>query len=124
METVRQIVNDDGLQIPLPLVKKYGFQPGTPVTLEFDELGIRIVPALLDKQEVENIALKYLLANVGDAVQIQVEQAADQWQVAVLGDGLTEPLGSLVYSLAGELNSEKSTPPATLREAGASAYSK
>jgi hypothetical protein len=124
METVRQIVNDDGLQIPLPLVERYGFQSGTRVTLELDEHGIRIVPAFPDQQEVENIALQYLLANLGDAVQIQVEQQDDEWQVAVLADGVTEPLGSLVYSIAGKLNSEKSTAPNVLREAAVTAYNK
>ena len=124
METVRQIVNDDGLQIPLPLVERYGFQPGTRVTLKFDERGIRIVPAFLDKQEIENVALQYLLVSVGDAVQIQSKKKDDQWQITILGDGLTEPLGSLVYSLAGNLNLEESTSPTVLREAAITAYSK
>lgn len=106
------------------MVERYGFQPGTCVTLEFDEQGIHIIPAFPDKQEIENVALRYLLVTVGDAVQVQSEKEDDQWQITVLGGGLAEPLGSLVYSPAGDLNLEESTSPTVLREAAITAYSK
>ncbi len=117
MEKVKQIINDDGLQIPLPLVERYGLQPGAQVILELDQQGIRIMPALPDDHDIENIALRYLLINLGDSAQVQVEQKDDLWQVAVFGEGLTEPLGSLVYSLEGTLISKKSSSPQALHEA-------
>lgn len=122
METIRQVINDNGLQIPLPLVERYGLQPGARVILELDQQGIRIVPALPDDEDIENIALRYLLANLGDAVQVKVEQKEEGWQVAVYGERLTEPFGSLVYSREGTLISEKSSSPKALREAAVAAY--
>jgi hypothetical protein len=122
METIRQVINKDGLQIPLPLVERYGLQPGARVILELDQQGIRIIPALPDDEDIENIALRYLLTHVGDVIQVQVEQKEDVWQVAVLGEGLPEPLGSLVYSVEGTLINEKSSSPKALREAAQAAY--
>jgi len=122
MEKVRQVINDEGLQIPLPLVERYGLQPGARVILELDQQGIHIVPALPDNHDIENIALRYLLINLGDAAQVQVNQKDDLWQVAVFGEGLTEPFGSLVYSLEGQLISEKSSSPQVLRETALAAY--
>ena len=114
METVRQVINEEGLQIPLVLVERYGLQPGARVILELDPQGIRIVPALPDANDVENIALRYLLINLGDAVQVKVEQENDEWQVAIFGEGLPEPFGTLVYSQQGTLVSEKSYIPTQL----------
>ena len=65
METVRQVINDEGLQIPLPLIERYGLQPGARVILELEPQGIRIVPALPDANDIENIALCYLLIHLG-----------------------------------------------------------
>lgn len=123
METVRQVINEEGLQIPLPLVERYGLQPGARVILELDSQGIRIVPALPNANDVENIALRYLLIHLGDAVQVKVEQENDEWQVAVFGDELAEPFGMLVYSQQGTLVSEKSSSTKALREAALAAYS-
>jgi hypothetical protein len=123
METVRQVINEEGLQIPLVLVERYGLQPGARVILELDSQGIRIVPALPNANDVENIALRYLLIHLGDAVQVKVEQENDEWQVAVFGEGLTKPLGTLVYSQQGTLISEKSSSTKALREAALAAYS-
>jgi hypothetical protein len=123
METVRQVINEEGLQIPLPLVERYGLQPGARVILELDSQGIRIVPALPNANDVENIALRYLLIHLGDAVQVKVEQENDEWQVAIFGEGLPEPFGTLVYSQQGTLISEKSSSTKALREAALAAYS-
>ncbi|MCP4361689.1 MAG: hypothetical protein GY796_27065 [Chloroflexi bacterium] len=72
---IRQVINDDGLQIPLPLIEHYSLQPGVRVILELDQQGIRIVPALPDDHDIENVALRYLLINLGDATQVQNEYA-------------------------------------------------
>jgi antitoxin component of MazEF toxin-antitoxin module len=123
METIRQVVNADGLQIPLPLVARYGLQPGARVTLEFDEQGIHIFPTLPDKQDIENMALQYLLTNLGDAITVQVMAKDDGlWQAIVYSEGLAEPLGQLTYSQLGQLQPDQSTEPKVMRESAINAY--
>jgi len=122
METIRQMVNADGLQIPLPLVARYGLRPGARVTLEFDERGIHIIPTLPNKQDIENLALQYLLTNLGDAVTVQVVAKDDLWQALVYGEGLTESLGQLTYSQLGQLQPNQSTTPKIMRESVINAY--
>ena len=85
MEKIRQMINADGLQIPLPLVARYGLHPGARVTLEFDEHGIHIIPALPNQQDIENLALQYLLTNLGDAVTVQVVAEENLWRALVHG---------------------------------------
>ncbi len=122
METIRQMVNADGLQIPLPLVTRYGLQPGARVTLAFSERSIQIIPMLPSQQDIENIALQYLLTNLGDAVTVQVSNKGDSWQASVYGEGLTEPLGRLTYSTLGQLQLNQSTTPNIMREIAINAY--
>ena len=122
MEKVNQVVNAGGLQIPLPIMERYGLHPGASVVLELDELGIHIAPALPKKQDIENSALQYLLAKVGDAVTIQVKEKDDHWQVDVFGEGLARLLGTLSYSFAGELLVNQSTLPETMRQTAILAF--
>ena len=122
MEKVKQVINAGGLQIPLPIMERYGLHPGASVVLELDELGIHIAPALPEKQDIENLALRYLLAKVGDAVTIQVKKKDEYWQVDVYGAGLAQPLGTLAYAFTGELLVNQSTSPETMRQTAILAF--
>ncbi|MCA9934848.1 MAG: hypothetical protein H6662_10665 [Ardenticatenaceae bacterium] len=122
MEKIRQVINADGLQIPLPLVSRYGLQPGARVTLELDEHGIHITPVLPNRQDIENLALQYLLTNLGDAVTVQVIAEKELWWIDVYGAGLDIPLGQLAFSLTGHLLPGQSTTPEVMRKTAISAY--
>jgi len=115
MERVRQVVGSQGLQIPLIVMQQYGLVPGTGVVLELGQDGIRIVPVAHSQAEIENRALRYILANLGDAATIKAEQANGEWQVAVLGAGTDELLGQLVFSSSGAMLFERSTSAEELR---------
>ncbi len=83
------------------------------------ELGadeIRIVPAIPEQTEIENRALRYLLANLGDAATVKVEKDNDRWRVSVYGAEGDEPIGQLAYSLTGELLLDRSTPVEEMRQ--------
>ncbi|MCI0580063.1 MAG: hypothetical protein L0332_31010 [Chloroflexi bacterium] len=69
-----------------------------------------------DRTTIENRALRYLLSSVGDAATVAATLLPDGsgWQVDVYGAGLAQPAGTLVYSLAGVLLAERSTPPAEM----------
>ena len=107
MERSHQIINDEGLQIPLPLIEQYGFHSGVEVVVEMDAEGIRIAPAAPSKAEIENRALRVLSRRLGDAVLVIAEPAKDlhqmQWNVAVYARGHETALGELRYSVHGEL---------------------
>lgn len=117
MEKVHQAVDVNGLQIPIPLMRQYGLEPGSGVTLELEPDGIRVVPAKPERAAIESRALRYLLAYVGDAAAVQVIPlpGGNGWQVDVSGAGLTVPAGTLYYSVSGALVTERSTPPAEIR---------
>jgi hypothetical protein len=119
MEQAHQKIDINGLQIPLPLMQRYGLQIGAQVVLELGTEGIRVLPAVVDRTEIEGRALRYLLRNLGDAVSIYAEQIEDRWQVTVFAPGRPMPLGDLVYGLAGDLQEERSTPLETMRRQAA-----
>ncbi len=126
MERTHQIINAEGLQIPLPFMQKYGLQPGASVVIELNEDAIRIVPRYLEKVDIENRALRLLLHNLGDAVTVKAERqeavnggdphAVNGWLVQVSARGLTVPLGYLRYSDTGELISELPTALNEMRQ--------
>lgn len=122
MEKVHQIISADGLQIPLPLVERYGLRPGARVVLEFDDEGIRIVPELPDQQDIEDFALRYLLTNLGDAVEVNVTQQENEWHATVFGTGIAKPLGTLIYTASGVLDTDKSSTPKAMRELAVTYY--
>jgi antitoxin component of MazEF toxin-antitoxin module len=122
MEKFRQVINAQGLQIPLPIMERYGLQPGAPVVLELDEQGIRITPALPAKEEIENLALRYLLSHLGDAVAVEVEIKDTHWHVSIYGTDLPEPLGHLIFSMEGKLLTDQSTPSEIMRQKAIAAY--
>ncbi|MBI3914301.1 MAG: AbrB/MazE/SpoVT family DNA-binding domain-containing protein [Chloroflexi bacterium] len=116
MERVRQIVGPGGLQIPLLVMERYGLQPGTGVVLELEKDGIRILPALLSQEEIENRALHYLLTGLGDATTVRAERRNGEWYVFAYGASIAEPLGRLAYSPSGEILLEQSTPIEEMRQ--------
>jgi antitoxin component of MazEF toxin-antitoxin module len=122
MEKVKQVISAGGLQIPLPIMERYGLHPGASVVLELDELGIHIAPALPEKQDIENLALQYLLAKLGDAVTIRVEKKDTCWQVDVFGADLSQLLGTLFYYFAGELLVNQSTSLEAMRQTAILAF--
>jgi hypothetical protein len=117
MEKVYQPIGPKGLQIPLVFIRQYGLEQGSDVAIEMHTDGIRIVPAHPNRTTIENHALRYLLAWVGDAVTVDVTSLPDHagWQVHVYGVGYSKPAGRLFYSSAGDLLPERSTPPAEIR---------
>ena len=115
MEQAHQKIDINGLQIPLPLMQRYGLQIGAQVVLELGTEGIRVLPAVVDRSEIEGRALRFLFHNLGDAVSIHAEQVEDWWQVTVFATESPMPLGELVYGLAGDFQEERSTPLETMR---------
>ena len=114
MERAHQMIGVDGLQIPLPLMQRYGLRPGAQVVLELGAEGIRVLPALAAQSEIEGKALRYLLRNLGDAVTIEARQREGAWRVTVFASGNLTPLGELLYGLAGDFLGEHSTPLETM----------
>jgi hypothetical protein len=90
--------------------------PGAEVVLELETDEIRILPAVPGPEEIENRALRYLLAHLGDASTVKVAKGSGDWHVSVYGAGLADPLGRLVYSLEGELLPDRSTPVEEMRQ--------
>ena len=117
METVHQSITKDGLQIPLALFSRYGMKQGAKVTLSFEPDGIRIVPAELDQEAIENLVLRYLLRTVGDAVRVKTKSHPTGWQIEVLGSDQITALGTLFYDPSGNLIQETSSTPKQMRQA-------
>lgn len=114
MERAHQMISGDGLQIPLPLMQRYGLQPGTQVVLELGAEGIRVLPALAQRTQIESQALRYLLRHLGDAVTIEARQREEAWHVAVFSSDSLRPIGELVYDLAGDFLEGPSTSLETM----------
>ena len=112
METLYQTVKRSGISIPLEIMQTYGLQEGTGVLIELRKDGIHVIPAQVDVREIENRALRYLLRTVGDAVTIAPPQrnVAGDWEVDVFATESPIKLGQLVFTPAGILLPERSTP--------------
>jgi hypothetical protein len=117
METYYQRIDQNGVSIPLEIIQHIGLKQGTGVRIELQRNVIRILPAEVDVEEIENRALQYLLRNVGDAVVIETPQRSlnGDWLVQVLAGEAGEPLGEVYFSPTGDLISEKSTSLLALR---------
>lgn len=107
MERTHQIVNDQGLHIPLPLIEEYGFRPGEEVIVEMGADGIRITSAAPSQTEIEDKTLKLLMRHLGDAVVVKASWTEDgplhAWVVVVSPRGHTAQLGEIVFSKRGDL---------------------
>ena len=124
MERAQQLINNDGLQIPLPFMVQYGLHPGSEVIVELDDDVIRIVPKLPDQTDIENRALRLLLKSLGDAVLVKAQQLdateagrkIGDWRVVVYARGVDDPLGHLDYAKRGQLLSDLSMVLDTIRQ--------
>jgi len=117
MKRTQQLVNNNGLQIPLPLMLQYGLYPGAAVTVELDKDAIRIIPKLPDQDEIENRSLRLLLKSIGDGVLVRANQLEvdeidgkiGDWRVHIYARGFDNVLGQLDYNKFGELLSHTPT---------------
>ncbi|MEM7127267.1 MAG: AbrB/MazE/SpoVT family DNA-binding domain-containing protein [Chloroflexota bacterium] len=128
MERLQQLVNGNGLQIPLPFITQYGLHPGSEVMVELDDDVIRIVPKYPDQATIEKTALKLLLNSLGDAVLIKAKQLetndleeddgrkVGDWRVAIHVREIEEPLGYIDYAKNGELLSDLETTLDAIRQ--------
>ncbi len=109
LERLHQSVGSDGLEIPPAILNRYGLEHGTTAVLELGVNEIRILPAALEREAIENLALRYLLTRLGDAVTVKAKKVDDNWHVSVYRSGAIEPSGKLVYSSTGILVPDHST---------------
>lgn len=116
MEKIHQVINKEGLQIPLPVMERYGLRAGANVIVAIDESGIHITRALPHQTEIENFALRYLLFKLGDAVVVRVNQQETGWLVDVLAANGETLLGKLHYRKTGELDLTNSTDIGVMRQ--------
>ena len=116
MEIIHQVIDKEGLNIPLPIIEQYGLHPGGDAVLELEVDGIRIRPAAPDKSQIESMALVYLLANVGDGARVAAERENGNWRVAVFSMMQESPLGYLYYSQDGKLLEHNSISVSELLE--------
>lgn len=116
METFYQTVDRSGISIPLEFIQAYGLPEGTRIAISLQKDGIRVTPAEVSVEEIENRALRYLLKNVGDAVAIGALQRSTtgNWLAPVVVAATGEMLGQLCFTAAGVLVSSQSTPVAHL----------
>lgn len=127
MERTQQLVDGNGLQIPLPFMAQYGLHPGSEVTVELDQDVIRIVPKYPNQAAIEKAALKLLLQSLGDAVLVKAKQFdeehedrnAGDWRVDIHARDVDEPLGYIDYARNGELLSDLSTSLKAVRQRAA-----
>ena len=119
MEKIYQSVTEKGLEIPLALIRAYGFAEGSNALLELGPEGIRILPARPDRSMIENLALRYLLSSMGDGATVDVLplEGESGWQVNVYGLGHSKPLGKLIFDSNGKLIPDHSTSPDEMRRA-------
>lgn len=119
METLYQTVDRAGISIPLEIVRGYGIPEGTRIAISLQGDGIRLTPAEMSVEEIENRALRFLLKNVGDAVGIGLLQhtANAGWLVPVMEAATGRAIGQLCYTAAGILVADESTTVKELRGA-------
>ena len=122
MERLHCLVNANSLQIPLPLIEQSGFRPGMNVLVEMGEGNIRIIAVPPSQEENENRVLRLLLHRLGDAVAVHSELVEEgkqsYWDVYIGAQGTDAVLGTLRYSLSGELLTDlKSVVQQALRNA-------
>jgi len=120
METLYQTVDRAGISIPLEVIRGYGLPEGTRIAISLQKDGIRVTPAELSVEEIENRALRFLLKNVGDAVSIGLLQRTTTggWLAPVLEAATGKAIGQLCYTATGILLTGESTPVKELLGAG------
>ena len=98
MPKTYQLVTDRGLLIPQTLCRSA--QLGEEVVADVEPGRIAIRPARITSEEAQRRALRYVLMNLGDALEIGVPELRDHgedayWQVVVRRKGKDEIRGEL-----------------------------
>ncbi len=112
-----QEVSADGLHLPRELTEQWGAHAGEEVIVQCDRDVIRIVRAELDAGHIAETAATYVLDHVGDAAAVEPpRRIGDRWQVPVVLSYRAKLLGTLTYSMRGELVPDASDSPESMRE--------
>ena len=110
MEKLKQKLGPEGLYIPTEIMERCGIEEGKSIALELHRHWIKILLEEIADKEIENIALDFLLENVGDAVGVSNPVSKDgKWIVPVRLSYAKKEIGELVFSKAGTLIPEEST---------------
>jgi antitoxin component of MazEF toxin-antitoxin module len=112
-----QQVSGDGLRLPRELIEQWGARAGQEVIVQCERDMIRIVPAEWDADRIAETAATYVLDYVGDAAAVEPPQrVGDRWRVPVVLSYRAKQLGTLTYSLRGELVPDASDSPQAMRD--------
>lgn len=106
MQQLYQTIGPNGLQIPLPLIQKYGLKQGAEVVVEFETGRVHIKSTPLPAALIEQNALRLTLKHLGDGVTVKAVPHQLGWQVQLYGIGMENPLGHFMYDANGELLSD------------------
>ena len=113
-EVILEVTNDD-LVVPHALLAELGYYPGQRlrVSRESDRLVLR--PDELSSDEIEAVALSYLLEEVGDLAGLRSPESVEgEWRVEVVLLPAGQPVGVLWFDQQGQLVSSRSDSPAAL----------
>ncbi len=117
MTQVVQKVSADGIHLPKELVEQCGVTEGHDVVIELEDFTIRITPAEVDAAEIADRAATYVFDHVGDAAAVgQPICEGERWRVPVVLSYRPKEIGTLIYSLRGELLRDESDSPRAMRE--------
>lgn len=114
MPKVKEKVGPRGLLIPKVVLEESGLHEGMSVIMEPAAGVLRIVPEEVSAAVIRKTALRYLLHDVGDAVEVSAPRPigeGDKWQVNVTLPYRQLHLGVLTYTVNGVLLPEESTSP-------------
>ncbi len=117
MTQLVQKVSADGIHLPKELIEQCGVTEGHEVVIELEDSTIRITPAQVDAAEIADRAATYVFDYVGDAAAVeQPIREGGRWRVPVVLSYRPKELGTLIYSLRGELLRNESDAPRAMRE--------
>ncbi len=112
MPKIKEMVGPQGLQIPRVVLERSGLREGMSVIIETEEDALWIRPVEVNVAAISKAALRYLLHNVGDAVEVSApHRVGSEWQVEVTLLQRQASLGVLRYTSGGILLPQESTGP-------------
>ncbi len=118
MAEIVQEITDEGLRLPRRLLEEWGYTTGRRMLITGGSTGVTIRPAEATGEEIVSLALRYLLAEVGDLAAVrELELHGDRWNVSVALRPQGHQLGVLRFSLDGTLLAAESTTPSELIKA-------
>jgi hypothetical protein len=111
-------VTEEGLRLPRRLLEQWGYAPGRRMRISASASGVFIRPAEAEQEDIESLALRYLVSEAGDMAGIRrPEHQGNRWRVQVVLRPDGQLIGELYYSLDGTLLAAESSSPAQLIEA-------